>query len=259
MKTLGLALGGGGSRGVAHVGFLKALEEAEIPVACISGCSMGAVIGAGFAAGLSADEMRKVVCALRFFSLISLTHKRGGFSNRNKMRRLLTRYIGEKSFSELKIPYSCIAVDMLTQRVVSFSDGDVVEAVSASAAIPSIFLPLEKDGMRLIDGCVLRRVPVEEVKAMGAEVVVAVDVLGFRTCKEKLPGSVGVLCETFDIMDNARTQAYKREKEGLYDLWIEPDMGDMSQYTFRNLDFAYQKGYEAGRASIEKIKALLED
>lgn len=259
MKSLGLALGGGGSRGIAHIGFLQALEEAAIFPAFISGCSMGAVVGAAYAAGLAPSEIQKAACALRFFDLVDITNKPGGVLDTRKMRKLLSRYIGEQDFSELKIPFSCVAVDMIQQELVEFSSGNVVDAVVASSSIPSVFKPTEMDGMRLVDGGVLKRVPVDEVKRMGADVVIAVDVLGQRSCKQRCPNALTVLTEVVDIMDNARTQAYKRRVRKQYDLWLEPDLGDMSQYAFKNLDFAYKQGYELGKKHINKIRLLLKE
>ncbi len=257
MKSLGLALGSGGSRGIAHIGFLQALEDAEIRPDYISGCSMGSVVGAAYSSGLSPEDMRRAALALRFFDLLDITSRPGGVLDTRKMRKLLARYIGEKDFSELKIPFTCIAVDMLQQELVEFSSGSVLDAVVASSSIPTVFTPLEMDGMRLVDGGVLKRVPVEEVKHMGADVVIAVDVLGQKTCKERCPNALVVLTEVIDIMDNTRTRAYKQRVRKKYDLWLEPDLGNMSQYSFRGLRFAYDQGYEMGKKNIEKIRALL--
>ncbi|MBQ2740828.1 MAG: patatin-like phospholipase family protein [Clostridia bacterium] len=258
MKTLGLALGSGGSRGIAHIGFLQALEDAHIRPSYISGCSMGSVVGSAYAAGLSPEYMRRAVCSLRFFDLVDITNKPGGVLDTRKIRKLLARYIGERDFADLKIPFSCVAVDMLRQEVIEFSSGSVIDAVVASSCIPSVFKPVEVDGMRLVDGGVLKRVPVEEVKRMGADVVVAVDVLGKRLCKDRCPNALTVLLEVVDIMDNARTHAYKTRMRKQYDLWLEPELGDMSQYSFRNFNFAYLQGYELGRKNVDKIKRLLE-
>lgn len=258
MKSLGLALGSGGSRGIAHIGFLQALEEAEIHPDFISGCSMGSVVGAAYAAGVSPQDMRRAACSLRFFDLFDVTRKPGGVLDTRKIRKLLERYIGDKEFFELKIPFSCVAVDMIRQEVVEFSSGKVLDAVVASSSIPSVFKPTEMDGMRLVDGGVLRRVPVEEVKRMGADVVVAVDVLGKRVCKDRCPNPVGMLLEVVDVMDNVRTLAYRKSMRKKYDLWLEPELGDMSQYSFKGLDFAYEQGYELGKKYVKRIRDLLE-
>ena len=229
MKTLGLALGSGGSRGVAHIGFLQALEEADIHPNYISGCSMGSIVGAAYAAGLTTHEMRHAACSLRFFDLLDVTRRPGGVLDTRKMKKLLTRYIGERTFDDLKIPFSCVAVDMLAQEVVEFSSGSVVDAIVASSSIPTVFKPMEIDGMRLVDGGVLRRVPVGEVKHMGADVVVAVDVLGKRIINERCPNPIVLLTEIIDVMDYERTKNYKQKMRKQYNHWLEPELGEMSQ------------------------------
>ena len=256
-KKLGFALGAGGSRGVAHVGFLTAMEEAGIYPDYIAGCSMGSVVGAAYAAGMTTEEMKRAVYKLRILDLVAPTGKRGGLFDTNKVRRLLTRYIGNPEFADLKIPFRCIAVDMITQSVVEFSEGKVLDGVVASSSIPSIFCPTEKDGMRLVDGGILERVPYNRVKQMGADVVVAVDVLGWRDCSEKMPTSLGVLLETVDIMDNYRTKLCRERDKDIIDCWVEPNLGNMSQYSFKQFEFAYEKGYEAGKAHVETVAKLL--
>lgn len=256
-KKLGFALGAGGSRGVAHIGFLTAMEEAGLQPDFIAGCSMGSVVGAAYASGLSTDAMKNAVYKLRVLDLIAPTAKRGGLFDSGKVRRLLNRYIGDPDFKDLKIPFHCIAVDMITQSVVEFSEGKVLDGVVASSSIPAIFNPTEKEGMRLVDGGILERVPYKRVKDMGADVVVAVDVLGWRDCSEKMPTTLGVLLETIDLMDNFRTRMKREQDKHLIDCWIEPELGNMSQYSFKQFTFAYEKGYEAGKAHVKTIKALL--
>lgn len=259
MKTLGLALGAGGSRGVAHIGFLKALEEADVKPDYIVGSSMGSVVGGAYAAGVSLDLMKEAVFKLRLLDLVAPAKQKGGVLGNSKMHALIKKYIGDVTFADLKLPFRCVAVDMLTQEVVEFSEGSVVDAIVASSSIPAIFHPVVKDGKRLIDGGVLERVPAMRVKKLGADVVVAVDVLGWRKASEKIPGAIGVSLETFDIMDNHRTQAYHQKHKKHIDFWLEPDLGDMSQYSVKQIKHAYEKGYELGKANVEAIKKALEE
>ena len=254
MKKLGLALGAGGSRGVAHIGFIKALEEAGIKPDYICGCSMGSVVGAAYAAGLTPEAMWGVVKKLRLLDLIVPSGQRGGLFGTRKMRSLLLKHIGATTFEELKIPFHCVAVDMCTQKLVEFSKGNLIDAVVASSSIPAVFHPLDKDGMRLIDGGILERVPAAQVKAMGADVVVAVDVLGHRDCSEDCPRVLGVLLETIDLMDNYRTKRRREENADIIDFWLEPELGNMSQYELKQVQFAYEKGYELGVKNAKKIK-----
>ena len=255
-KKLGFALGAGGSRGVAHIGFLAAMEEAGIRPDYIAGCSMGSVVGAAYAAGVSTELMFKAVRKLRLLDLVA-PGTRGGLFDMRKARKLMEKYIGDIEFSDLKIPFRCVAVDMITQEVVEFSEGKLLDAVIASSSIPSIFTPLERDGKRLIDGGILERVPFMQVKDMGADVVVAVDVLGQRSTKEKCPTTLGVLLEAIDIADNARTRIRRHTYQDQIDFWIEPELGDMSQYVVKNLGFAAEKGYEVGQKYAKEIKAKL--
>ncbi len=257
MKKLGLALGSGGSRGVAHVGFLQALEESGIKPDYICGCSMGSVVGAAYAAGLTPKEMWEIVEKLRVLDLISPSRQRGGLFGTKKMRSLLQKHIGDIPFEELKIPFHCIAVDMLTQQVVEFSSGSLLDGVVASSSIPAVFQPTVKDGMRLVDGGILERVPVTQVKAMGADIVVAVDVLGQRPCKADCPRTLGVLLEMIDLMDNYRTKRRREENADIIDFWVEPNLEDMSQYSLKMVRLAYDRGYEIGMEYAPKIKKAL--
>ena len=252
-KTLGFALGSGGSRGIAHIGFLQAMEEAGIEPDYIAGCSMGAIVGAVYAAGKSIDEMQAAAKKLRLLDIIAPTGGKGGLFDTRKIRKLLTSLIGDIKFSDLKIPFRCIAVDMISQRVIEFSSGNVVDAVIASSCIPTVFRPIEQGNMRLVDGGVLERVPYARVKKMGADVVVAVDVLGWRECSEKCPGIIGVMMQTFDVMDNYRTLRQREEDKDIYDFWLEPDLGTMSQYSLKQMHTAYEKGYEIGKEYADKI------
>ena len=259
MKTLGLALGAGGSRGVAHIGFLKALEEADIKVDYIVGASMGSVVGGAYAAGVSVDTMKEAVFKLRLLDLITPAKQKGGVIGNSKMRNLIAKHIGEVTFADLRLPFRCVAVDMITQKVIEFSEGNVVDAIVASSSIPGVFHPVVKDGKRLIDGGVLERVPAMRVKKLGADVVVAVDVLGWRNASEKVPGAIGVSLETFDIVDNYRTRDYHNKHKKHIDFWLEPDLGDMSQFAIKQIKEAYEKGYELGKANADAIKKALEE
>ncbi len=258
MKKLGLALGSGGSRGVAHVGILKALDEEGLTPDYICGCSMGSVVGAAYASGMTPEAIWEVVKKLRVLDIISPSRQRGGLFGTKKMRALLKKHIGEIQFSDLKIPFHCIAVDMITQKLVEFKEGDLIDAVVASSSIPAVFHPLVKEDMRLVDGGVLERVPVSQVKRMGADVVVAVDVLGQRPCKEDCPRVLGVLLEMIDLMDNYRTKRRRQENADLIDFWLEPDLDDMSQYELKQVQLAYDRGYEMGKAYAPKIRKALE-
>ena len=221
---------------------------------------MGSVVGAAYASGMTIKDMEHAVEKLRILDLIIPTSQRGGLFETKRIRKLLERYIGDIEFDDLKIPYRCIAVDMITQSVVEFHEGKVLDGVIASSSIPAVFKPTQKDGMRLVDGGVLERVPYRTAKEMGADVVVAVDVLGWRDCQKEMPTTLGVILEIMDLMDNARTKnnREKGKRKKMYDVWLEPDLGDMNQYSCKKMNWALEKGYEIGKANADKIKKLLD-
>ena len=117
----------------------------------------------------------------------------------------------------------------------------------------------EKDGMLLVDGGLLARGPCEYVKNMGADVVVAVDVLGNLATLEKKPSTVTVLLESYNIMDNYRTAMRRKEQESIIDFWLEPPLGSMNQYSLKQLEFALEEGYKLGKENAQKIKKAIEE
>lgn len=260
-KKLGFALGSGGCRGVAHVGFLKAMEEAGIKADYVSGTSMGAVVGACYCAGYSPDFMLAEILKLSASDVIDLSInpiKNGALLRTQKMKKKIASFFEKTpTFNHLTIPFQCVAVDLFTGDLKVF-DGNakVDEAVIASSSIPTIFKPLEKDNMLLVDGGVKCRVPIEQVRDMGAEVVVAVDVLGDLKSATKKLNLFAVSFRVFDIMDDYITAHIVKEQKP--DLYLLPEMGDITPYQLKGMDKAYQAGYKIGVENAEKIKSLIE-
>ncbi|MBQ3116509.1 MAG: patatin-like phospholipase family protein [Clostridia bacterium] len=258
-KKWGLVLGAGGSRGVAHAGFIKALEEENIFPDYITGSSMGAVVGSCYALGLTADFMKGELLSLKPRKLIDLSF--APFRNKallrsKKVRKKMHSYLGDVTFDQLKIPFRCVSVDVISGKTKVFSSAEkVLDGVLASSAIPCVFKPVAYEDMLLVDGGLKCRLPIDEIRDMGAEVVVVIDVLGdFREMKGKkrLPA---MLFRTLDVYDTAL--AKEKLKNQSPDLYLEPNLGDMSQYKFKKLDFAFEKGYELGKEAINKIKQLI--
>ncbi len=261
-KTLGLALGAGGARGVAHIGFLKALEENGIRPDYISGSSMGSIVGACCAKGMKADDMKEIIQKLKANDIVDigiLPLSKLGLMKWTKTRRLLSSFLEDCRFSDLKIPFCCVAVDIRSGTLQVFSEGSVTDAILASSSMPTVFRPVEKDGMLLVDGGVLCRVPVRQVKKMGADVVVAVDVLGPCLPSDKPSNMISLITRVYDIMDSARTADERRKTRRIADLWLEPDMPGVSQYTVKYHSSAYDAGYKLGRENADTIKALLKE
>ena len=258
-KKLGFALGAGGSRGVAHIGFLKAMEENGIVPDYISGCSMGSVVGACYAMGMSPDQMMEEVSKLKFTDIFDLSldpFRNGALLRAKKMHKKLKTYLKDVTFNDLQKPFTCVATDLVSGELKTLSgDIKVVDAVASSSAIPAIFKPFAIDDMVLVDGGVKCRVPIKQVRDMGAEVVVAVDVLGeIRKCERRL-NVFSVMFRVFDIMDAHTTD--NCVKENCPDLFIVPDLGDMVQFKFKDIGNAYEIGYKTGLEYVEKIKELI--
>lgn len=260
-KKLGFALGAGGSRGVAHIGFLQAMEEKGIRPDFVSGSSMGAVVGGIYCAGLTPDAMHKAIKDLKLHDIASLNPipvEKNGLMKMRKARKLIVDIIGERSFDDLLIPFSCVATDLVRGESVVLSEGNVIDAMLASGSIPGVFTPAQiGEHAMLSDGGILERVPTKAVKEMGADVVVAVDVLGTVMEKKATGKLVNTFLRYIDVMDSRLTSSV-REQRPYIDLWLVPELGGMDQYKMKQLEFAYKKGYELGRSHADEIKKLME-
>lgn len=177
---LGLALSGGGARGLAHIGVLKALEESHISVDYLSGTSMGGVIAAAYAAGMSLDQIESVAhehAAIRtLLRLADPTIPRHGLFKGEHLETFFKQHLGERTFDDLHIPLSLVAVDLNSRQEVHLKEGPVAAAVRATVSVPGLLAPVERNGQRLVDGGLLNNLPVDVVRKMGADVVLAVDV-----------------------------------------------------------------------------------
>ncbi len=261
-KTLGFALGAGGSRGIAHIGFLQAIDEAGIRPDYVTGCSMGAIVGALYSAGISPAAMKERVLSLKMGDLTAINlspFRMNGLMTMKKARKVVLELMGEeKEFDALQIPFACVATDLVEGKPVMLNSGNVIDAVLASASIPGVFTPAVFGGYPLlIDGCITERVPTRELNKMGAEVIIAVDVLGDLIMEREPTGRlVNTVLRVIDIMDTRATRQKRLMREHVA-LWLDPKLGDMDQYALKDVEFAYNKGYELGKKKANKIRQLV--
>lgn len=172
---IGLALSGGGARGIAHIGVLKVLEEAQIPIEMVAGSSMGGVVAAVYAAGRSAAEIEVLARRIRLLDIMQRCQSGLGLLGQDKLASRLQEALGgDPTFSQLKRPLALTAVDLDTGEEVIIREGSVIKAVLATAAIPTVFPPVHWQGRRLIDGAVLNPLPFDVARQMGADRVIAV-------------------------------------------------------------------------------------
>ena len=260
-KTLGLALGAGGARGVAHIGVLAALEEAGIKPDFIAGCSMGAVVGGCYASGMTVEELKNIVLQLKKSDIIDISPAfitRMAILRTKKVSDLLTSYLGNKFIEDMKIPFKCVATDLYAGEEYVFDKGPMALAVQASSTMPGVFRPVEHGGRFFVDGCCLCRVPTKIVKDMGADVVVAVDALANTSEPvDKLGNIIALLLRVFDVMDAHQTELLNKRDEGICDVLIRPEMKGMAQYAIKELGRAFDEGYAAAKEKISEIKELL--
>ena len=257
MSKICFILGAGGARGIAHIGFLQAMEESGIIPDFIAGCSMGSVVGACYAKGMKPKEMMEIVKSLKMSDIADASlypFNKPSLMRTVKLRNKLEQVIGKTKFEELKIPFECIAGDIISGEVVAFNSGDVLEAVHASSAIPGVFKPVEKDGMVLVDGGVFMPLPLNAVKHFDADVVIVVDVLGeLGDYKQK-----GLLSHVLRVVDANSYYLKKRQLRAFkHDLLIVPELGGMSQFKVEKLNFAYEQGYIAGLKNLKKIEEII--
>ena len=175
-KKIGLALGSGAARGWAHIGVLRALTRLGLQPDLIAGCSIGALVGAAYAAGEldSLEQWVRGFTRLQVMSLLDPTFS-GGLFRGDKVFGVAEERVGELTFAELQMPFACVATELETGREHWLQEGAVMSAVRASCSIPGMFVPVQLDGRWLIDGAVVNPVPVSLCRAMGADLVIAVN------------------------------------------------------------------------------------
>lgn len=266
---VGLALGGGGARGLAHIGVLQVLQEEDIPIDMIAGASAGAAIGALYAQGKDASLIRDLAIKLldwrKLLSLADFGFSRTGFIHGRKVWELLKLIMGgDVSFSDLKIQLACVATDITRCEEVVISDGSVVDAIRASFSIPGIFSVVRWRGRYLVDGSLVNPVPVSVLRGMGADFVIAVNVIPdfrkkrFQTSKEgiatfKKPNIFNVVTQSGHI---AQCLLVRSCLKGA-DVVIRPRVAHIGVSDFRQRQECILQGELAAKDSIGEIRKRL--
>jgi NTE family protein len=220
VPTIGLALGGGFARGIAHVGVLKVFEEEGIPIHILTGTSVGALIGASYCSGLSAADLEEVARSVRFTTFARWTLSRFGFASNDRMITFLTRTLKVKTFEELRIPLGVTATDFNSGEAVVFHSGSIIDPVRASCAYPGMFLPVNIRGRWLVDGMLSHPVPTRPLREMGADRVLAVHLKGQWSRNGAPRHLFDVIGQSFAIAQDKMSEVWR----GAADLVIEPDV-----------------------------------
>jgi NTE family protein len=252
--AIGLALGGGFARGIAHVGVLKVLEAEGIPVRMIAGTSVGALIGAAYCSGLTIAELEDLAHRVRFTSFARWTLSRYGFATNDRMVAFLARTLKVQTFEELRIPLGVTATDFNTGEGVVFSSGSIVDPVRASCAYPGMFLPVEMRGRWLVDGMLSHPVPTRPLREMGAERVLAVQLKG-QWSKTTAPRHLfDVIGQSFAIAQDMMSPVWRSAA----DIVIEPDVAGFDYDDFKRADELIHVGEQAMRRALPEVRKWLE-
>lgn len=252
-KRLGLALGGGAARGLAHIGVLQALAEAKLKVDVVAGTSAGAIVGALYAGGLTARQIGQIAERTTWAHLVRLTVPRHGLVNTSKLEDFLNTLLRGKTFAELELPFACVATDLVTGDEVELREGNVAAAVRASAAVPGIMVPMVRDGRLLVDGGVVNNVPVGLARRLGADVVVAVDVNAGAILEHNPRSIVQIILQTMEIMQRRAL----RDEIMAADVLLEPGTGFYSGIELDRAAEIIARGREVALAQVDRIRGLL--
>ncbi|NPV43093.1 MAG: patatin-like phospholipase family protein [Firmicutes bacterium] len=248
---LGLALGGGAAKGYAHIGVLKVLEKEKIPISFIAGTSIGGLIGALYAAGLNADMLEKLALNIKREQWIDLTIPRRGLIAGKKIEGIIRLLTKNKTFDQLNIPLAVTATDLKKGEEVVIKEGNVARAVRATISIPGIFNPVVTEDKILVDGGVLNKVPVDLVREMGADYVIAVD-LGSESMS-KIRSIYDIIIQTFDVMGR---EILKNKITGA-DVVVRPKLGHISLSQFNQAEECIKEGMRAALEVVPEIMKLL--
>lgn len=281
---IGLVLSGGGAKGLAHIGALKIIEEAGIKIDYIGGTSMGAIVGALYASGYNAAQLDSIFHEINFNILIQDDIPRSaktfyekeetekyaislpfdnfqvnfpsGLSKGQNIYNLISRltvHLGDvRDFSQLPIPFFCVASNIETGEEVIIDSGSLAKAISASGAIPSLFQPVRIDGELLTDGGVVNNYPVEELRRRGAEIIIGVDVQDSLATRDQLLSVFDILTQ----ISNFRTTRDMEEKRKLTDVYINPNIRNYSVLSFDRGAAIIEEGENAAREKLEELQAI---
>ena len=284
---VGLVLAGGGAKGGAHVGVLKVLEELHVPIDCIAGTSMGALVGAGYASGMPAAELERFLVGIDWGKVVGgqgrrdlepIEQKRdgatysnnlelglgpdglvvpGGLVNTSSIEDLLRSFVAsarlESSFDRLPIPYRAVATDMVSGQMVVIKEGDLATAMRASMAIPGAFAPVVTDKYVLSDGGLVRNIPIDVARNLCADVVIVVNLVEPPARREKLQSAIQLFSRTMDVMIEANEQL-QLQTIGPNDVRVDVPMGDITTSDFERVPETIPLGESAARKMADALR-----
>jgi NTE family protein len=248
---VGLALAGGFARGIAHIGVLRVLREAGIPIDCVAGTSVGSLIGTAFCAGASLELMEEVGASTSFADFGRWTPSWLGLATNQRMEKFLARFTPVKTFEELQIPLAIAATDIIAGVSVYYSHGAIVPPLRASCAYPGLFVPIQYENRTLVDGFLTSPVPVEGVLLLGADIVIAVYMESENL--EEPRTFTDILSRSFNIIQRHSDLAWRTQA----DIIIEPDVKQFVWDDFSKTPDMVAAGEIAALGALPQIRAAL--
>lgn len=251
---LGLALGGGFARGFAHIGVLQVLEENHIPISCIAGTSIGSILGAAYASGVSLARMADVCRHIRFKDFARWRISRVGLASNDRLGGMVRDVFNGQTFEDLLVPTAIVATDLGSGDPVVFRTGNLADAIRASCAFPGLFEPVQLGTRCLADGGLVAPVPTQAVREMGAGCVLGVSV-SFDNWSSAAPASL------FQVVVRAISAAQKHQTaywESFADLVLTPDVQSIDWDEFDRVEEAIAAGAMVTRQAVPRIVRLLE-
>jgi NTE family protein len=246
---IGLALGGGAAKGIAHIGVLSALEEAQVKISYISGTSVGAIVAALYAFKVDTATMGSLARRLSMSKVTTFKLNKTGFFSTDSLRELMLEYLGEVNIEDAEIPLAIVATDINSGEEVILTRGPVADAVCASAAVPGIYIPVVIDGRTLVDGGLVENVPVGPLRTMGAGVIIASNLSAVNHYSEP-SHVVDVMRNAFEIAVSQHTKAQLKD----VDLLISMDLSDFSlRDNSERYDELFAIGYDSTLSQLSKM------
>ncbi len=252
---VGLALGAGGMRGLAHIGVADELQKAGIAFDCLSGCSAGSVIAALLACGVSAQRMEEIALHINESALFDVTASKRGFIKGERFESFLKTLTADRAFCDLDIPLCIVATDYCNARCAYFETGDpekLYRGVHASCAIPGVFVPVACRNTQMLDGGLITRLPIDECRRLGADVVIGVDV-SFSGGTLAVGNVLDIITNSMEILQYEVAKLRRRED----DLVLTPRVQHYDVLRVRNQHTLIEEGRAAVRENIDRIRAAI--
>jgi NTE family protein len=249
---VGLALGGGFARGIAHIGVIRVLEANNIPIDVICGTSVGALVAATYASGTPLGEMERQGSETHFRDFGRWTISRMGMASNERLEHYLHKFTTKHLFSEMKVPLAIVATDLISGHTMYFTEGEIGPALRASCAYPGLFLPVEYNGRILVDGFLTELVPSVAARKLGADIVVAVH-LEPGLLDSAPRNTIEIISRSFSILQSSAVQSWRAAT----DVLIEPNVHHILWDQFSKTPQLVAAGESAAHDAIPKIKALL--